>query len=101
MFLVFKENSFTSAIVEVQSDQPVISTGPYRIVRHPMYSGAMLTYVSMPLALGSYWVLLLVPLLLTMLGWRAVKEEEFLSTHLAGYDAYRQKTRYRLIPFVW
>jgi protein-S-isoprenylcysteine O-methyltransferase Ste14 len=101
MFQVFKENRFASSIIEVNRNQSVISTGPYRIVRHPMYAGALLMQVFTPLALGSYWALLSFPLLFSAAAWRLVNEEKFLATHLPGYDEYRRKTRYRLIPFVW
>lgn len=100
-FLVFKENSFASAVIEVDRSQTVISTGPYRLVRHPMYAGALLMELFTPLALGSYWTLLLVPLMFLTLIRRLLDEEKFLAIHLPGYDAYCQKTRYRLIPLVW
>lgn len=101
IFQVFKENSFASSIIEVNRTQSVISTGPYRIVRHPMYAGALLIAVFTPLALGSYWALLLFPLMSLTTMWRLLNEENFLARHLPGYDEYRLKTRYRLIPFVW
>ena len=101
VFLVFKENTYTSATIEVRQNQTVISTGPYSIVRHPMYAGAGLLLIFTPLALGS-WVALPFPLLLiVVIALRAIDEEKFLATNLSGYDAYRQKVRYRIIPFVW
>jgi protein-S-isoprenylcysteine O-methyltransferase Ste14 len=101
MFQVFKENSFASSIIEVNRNQSVISTGPYRIVRHPMYAGALLIEVFTPVALGSYWALLLFPLVFFITAWRLINEEKFLARHLPGYDEYRLKTRYRLIPSLW
>jgi protein-S-isoprenylcysteine O-methyltransferase Ste14 len=100
-FLVFRENSFTSAVIEVSPDQRVISTGPYRFVRHPLYAGALLMFLFAPMALGSYRALLVVPLLVAVLVWRLLEEERFLERNLPGYRAYRRKTRYRLVPAVW
>ncbi len=101
VFLVFRENSYTSAVIEISEEQKVISTGPYRVVRHPMYAGASLLLIFTPLALGS-WVALPFPLpLILVVAIRAVEEEKFLATSLSGYPAYCQKVRYRLLPFVW
>ncbi|MBA3867895.1 MAG: isoprenylcysteine carboxylmethyltransferase family protein [Anaerolineae bacterium] len=101
VFRVFRENTYTSAVIEVKEDQKVISTGPYGIVRHPMYMGAGLLLIFTPLALAS-WVALPFPLLLiVVIAFRAVEEEKFLATNLTGYDAYRQKVHYRIIPYVW
>jgi protein-S-isoprenylcysteine O-methyltransferase Ste14 len=101
VFMVFKVNSFTAGTIEVASDQQVISTGPYAIVRHPMYSGALVLLLGTPLALGSYWGLLMViPITLTII-WRLLDEERFLANNLQGYAAYCQTVRYRLLPFVW
>jgi protein-S-isoprenylcysteine O-methyltransferase Ste14 len=101
IFQVFKENSFASSIIEVNRSQSVISTGPYRLVRHPMYAAALLIEVFTPLALGSYWALLFFPFMFLATAWRLINEEKFLARHLPGYDEYRQKTRYRLIPLAW
>jgi protein-S-isoprenylcysteine O-methyltransferase Ste14 len=99
--LVLKENTFASATIEITTDQKVISTGPYGIVRHPMYLGALIYLFGTPLALGSWWgLLLLIPYTL-VLSWRLLDEEKFLSRNLQGYDEYRQKVRYRLIPLLW
>lgn len=101
IFFVFKENSYTSGIIEVGAGQPVISTGPYRFIRHPMYAGALLMMLGIPLALGSRWGLLLwVPLTATIV-WRLVDEETYLSQNLTGYVEYRAKTRYRLVPGIY
>ncbi len=101
VFLVFRENSFTSAIVEVSDEQRVVSTGPYSVVRHPMYSGAMLLLIFTPLALGS-WVGLpfAIPVILVIVA-RLLAEERFLAGNLGGYDEYRTKVRWRLLPGIW
>jgi len=101
VFLVFRENSFTSATIEVQEEQRVISTGPYAVIRHPMYSGAFIMLLGVPLALGSWWALIFVFLLFAAIVWRLLEEEKFLAKNLLGYTNYRQKVRYRLIPFIW
>jgi protein-S-isoprenylcysteine O-methyltransferase Ste14 len=98
VFLVFRENSYTSGIIEVAADQPVISTGPYRIVRHPMYAGAFVLIFGMPLALGSAWGLACSIPLMAAIVVRLIDEEHYLVRHLAGYAEYRERTRYRLIP---
>jgi protein-S-isoprenylcysteine O-methyltransferase Ste14 len=101
IFLVFKENSFTSATVEVIPEQRVISTGPYSVVRHPMYTGALIMILGAPLALGSWWGLAtFVPMALVIIR-RIRDEEEILVKDLAGYREYRSQVRSRLLPFVW
>jgi protein-S-isoprenylcysteine O-methyltransferase Ste14 len=101
VFLVFKENSFASATIEVGSLQHVVSTGPYAFVRHPMYAGALVLFLGMPLALGSWWGLLaVIPLVLT-LAWRLLDEERLLAMDLMGYPEYCGKVRYHLVPWVW
>lgn len=101
IFLVYKENTFTSATIEVVADQKVISTGPYAIVRHPMYASALLYLAGTPLALGSYWGF--VPLVGTLpfLIWRLFDEERFLALNLPGYTDYQRKVRHRLVPRIW
>jgi len=101
VFLVFRENSFTSAVIEVNTGQNVISTGPYRVVRHPMYAGALLMLFFTPLALGSFWGLLFFLPMLLVIVFRIVEEEKFLTKNLSGYREYTKKTHYRLIPFIW
>ena len=101
IFLVYKENPFTSATIEVTEDQKVISTGPYAIVRHPMYASALLYLIGTPLALGSFWGLLALAVLMPFLIWRLYDEESFLARNLSGYAEYQKKVRYRLIPFIW
>ena len=100
-FLVYRENTFTSATIEVASDQRVVSTGPYAVVRHPMYAGALLYLFGMPLALGSYWGLLVFVAVLPALIWRLLEEEKFLAENLPGYVEYCAKVRWRLIPKVF
>jgi protein-S-isoprenylcysteine O-methyltransferase Ste14 len=101
VFLVFKENSYTSAVIEVHRDQKVISTGMYSVVCHPMYLGAVLMLLFSCVALGSYWALLCVAALTISIIARLLKEEKFLSENLSGYDAYCKKVKYHLIPFIW
>lgn len=101
VFLVFRENSYTSRIVEVENGQKVISTGPYSIVRHPMYLGISIMYLFSPLALGSWWTLLVFIFMPIVLIYRIFDEERVLLNNLPGYEEYCQKTRYRLIPFIW
>jgi protein-S-isoprenylcysteine O-methyltransferase Ste14 len=101
IFLVYKENTFTSATIEVAEDQKVISTGPYAIVRHPMYAGALLYLLGTPLALGSWWGFAPLAATLPFLIWRVVDEEAFLAKNLTGYSAYRREVHYRLVPGMW
>jgi protein-S-isoprenylcysteine O-methyltransferase Ste14 len=101
IFLVYKENTFASATIEIASDQKVISTGLYALVRHPMYMGALLLLVGMSLALGSWWGLCVFLLFIPALAWRTLDEERFLATNLPGYSEYLDKVRYRLVPGVW
>jgi len=101
VFLVFRENTFTSATIGVQDEQKVISTGPYAVIRHPMYSGALMMLLGIPLALGTWWAFIFVVLLFAAIVWRLLEEEKFLAKNLPGYSSYRQKVRYRLIPFIW
>src|SRR5580693_7359556 len=101
IFLVYKENTFTSATIEVAENQKVISTGPYALVRHPMYASALLYLVGTPLALGSYWGLLALAFMMSFLIWRLVDEEKFLAENLPGYMEYQKKVQYHLVPYVW
>jgi protein-S-isoprenylcysteine O-methyltransferase Ste14 len=98
---VFKTNTYTSRIVEVEAGQKVITTGPYAIVRHPMYVGAFLTYAFTPLALGSYWAFIPGLMILPVLVFRIFDEEKLLLRDLEGYREYTQKVKYRMLPGVW
>ena len=101
VFFVFKENPFTSATIEVASDQRVVSTGPYAVVRHPMYSGSFLYLLGTPLALGSWWGFIGVLLLMPAVVWRLLDEERLLAKSLPGYSEYRDSVKFRLLPFIW
>lgn len=101
VLLVFRENSFTSATIEIADDQKVISTGPYSIVRHPMYAGGFFRLIGTPLALGSYWGLLPILAMMPILMWRLLDEERFLAKNLPVHIEYQKKVRYHLIPFIW
>jgi protein-S-isoprenylcysteine O-methyltransferase Ste14 len=98
---VFKANSFASRIVEIEKGQKVITTGPYRIVRHPMYFGVIFFYVFSPLALGSYWAMIPAALIVPLLVLRIKREEKELLENLKEYKAYTEKTKHRLIPGIW
>ena len=101
IFFVFKQNSYASRIIEVNENQKLISTGLYSFVRHPMYIGVLIMFIPTPIALGSYWGLIPFALLPVSLVLRILNEEKVLSDNLKGYKEYCQKTRYRLIPFIW
>jgi len=101
VFFVYKENTFASATIEIAPDQQVISTGLYAVVRHPMYGGSVFWFVGMSLGLGSWWGFFVFALIFPALLWRILDEEKLLTKNLAGYAAYCQKVRYRLVPFIW
>jgi len=99
---VMEENRYASAIIQITEGQRIIETGPYKIVRHPMYTGGLIFILFTPLALGSYWAL--IPISISTfppLIFRIVKEEKLLTENLPGYSDYCKKTKYRLIPFLW
>jgi protein-S-isoprenylcysteine O-methyltransferase Ste14 len=98
---VYRENTFAAATVDVAEGQTVISTGPYAIVRHPMYASASLYLIGTPLALGSYWGLVVFAAMVPFLVWRLLDEERLLAKDLPGYTDYQRRVRYRLVPFVW
>lgn len=100
-FLVYRQNTFTSAIIEIVAGQEVISTGPYAYVRHPMYAGMTLLFLGTPLALGSYWGLVASGATLPALIWRLLDEERFLAENLPGYAEYCRRVRWRLIPGIF
>jgi protein-S-isoprenylcysteine O-methyltransferase Ste14 len=100
-FFVLRENSYASRVIEVEKDQKVIDSGPYAIVRHPMYTGVLLMYGISPLALGSTWGMLPMILLPIFLVARILNEEKVLREELEGYEEYTQKVKWRLIPGIW
>jgi protein-S-isoprenylcysteine O-methyltransferase Ste14 len=103
LFLAFRENSYLSPVVRIQEErgQQVVSTGPYRYVRHPMYAGILLFAVGTPLMLGSWAGVLVASVFVAILARRAVLEERTLRQELPGYEAYMERVRYRIIPYVW
>jgi protein-S-isoprenylcysteine O-methyltransferase Ste14 len=101
IFLVYRENSFTAATIEVAPGQKVIATGPYAVVRHPMYASGSLYVLGTPLALGSYWGFLAFAAMTPFLLWRLLDEERILTRDLPGYAEYRKRVRHRLVPMVW
>ncbi|HEX9068131.1 MAG TPA: isoprenylcysteine carboxylmethyltransferase family protein [Ktedonobacterales bacterium] len=101
VWLVLRANPFAASTVTVETGQVVISTGPYVHVRHPMYSGGLLLLLGTPLALGSWWGLVLVLPLIALIVWRLEGEEVYLSAQLPGYRDYCASVPYRLIPRVW
>jgi protein-S-isoprenylcysteine O-methyltransferase Ste14 len=102
-FLTFRANSFAAPVVKIQEarGQTVVTTGPYRYVRHPMYAGAILMFVGIPLLLGSGYGLALAPIWVALLAWRISMEERTLKEKLNGYGAYAMRVRYRLVPGIW
>ena len=99
--LVTIQNGYAAANVNVESGQQLSSTGWYGFVRHPMYFGNVILMVGVPLALGSYWGLLILIVGLAVLALRINDEEALLTQELAGYREYTQKVHYRLMPYVW
>ena len=98
---VLRENTYLSRTIEVQEGQKVIDTGLYGIVRHPMYSVTLLLFLSMPIVLGSIWAFLIFLVYPFIIAARLLDEEKFLEEELEGYREYKQKVKYRLIPFIW
>jgi len=98
---VYRENPYTSATIEIARGQHVISTGPYAVVRHPMYASASIYLLGTPLALGSYWGFAALLGMLPFLVWRLLDEERMLARELPGYVEYQRNVRYRLLPGVW
>ena len=101
IFWVLSVNRFAARVIQVEPNQPVVSTGPYRVVRHPMYAGSVVLWLSVPVALGSYVASPVSALLIPIFVLRLLYEERFLRRELPGYGDYCERTRYRLIPFVW
>lgn len=100
-FRVFRENPYASRTVEVDDDRKVVSTGSYAMVRHPMYSRALLIHPATPLASGSYWAIVPAVLIVPITIARIRNEERVLATELEGYRDYLLNTRYRLLPGLW
>jgi protein-S-isoprenylcysteine O-methyltransferase Ste14 len=100
-YLVFKANSFGASNIRVEENQRVASTGPYAIVRHPMYSVGVLFFAGIALGIGSWWALTLLVIAMPVLVIRILDEEKLLAKDLPGYTEYEQKVRYRLMPYLW
>jgi protein-S-isoprenylcysteine O-methyltransferase Ste14 len=101
VFLVFKENSFASGTIEIGDEQRVVTTGLYARVRHPMYTGALVMLVGVPIALGSLWGLVAIVPMTFVLVARLLDEERFLAKNLAGYCKYQNEVKYHLLPLIW
>jgi protein-S-isoprenylcysteine O-methyltransferase Ste14 len=101
IFLTLQENSFAAATVQVAHEQRVISSGPYALVRHPMYATALIMFLGTPPALGSWWGLMPAAALAAAIVWRLLDEERYLARNLAGYADYQRTVRARLVPGVW
>lgn len=101
IWLVLRANPYAAATVTVETDQTVISTGPYTVVRHPMYCGGLLLFLGIPFALGIWWGLVPFLGILVLIIWRLNDEERYLAAHLPGYREYCAKVTHRLIPSVW
>jgi protein-S-isoprenylcysteine O-methyltransferase Ste14 len=100
-FAVMVQNRYASRVVKIQNDQKLIDTGPYSIVRHPMYFALTILFTASPLVLGSYYALLSIPFLPFLLVYRIKNEEKALMAGLGGYEEYTKRVKYRLIPFIW
>ena len=101
MFETFRANTFAASTIQVEREQHVISSGPYAVVRHPMYAGALPMFLAVPIALGSWWGLVPAALLGGAIVARLLDEERILRQRLPGYEQYCRDVRYRLIPAVW
>jgi protein-S-isoprenylcysteine O-methyltransferase Ste14 len=99
--LVFRENSYGGSTIETVEGQKVISTGPYALMRHPMYGGVLIMVIGVPLALDSWWGLAILLISIPVLMWRILDEEQLLKKDLPGYLEYTQKVHYRLVPYLW
>ena len=100
-FIVIRQNSYASRVIEIQEKQKLIDTSLYAVIRHPMYLANILLFLSIPLVLGSYYSLIVMSLFIVVFYFRIKNEEEVLLKGLEGYSEYIKKVKYRLIPFVW
>ena len=103
VYLTFRENAYLATVAKLQKErgQSVVSTGPYQYVRHPMYSGMLIFFPATALLLGSWWGLLVSPVLMTLLVVRTILEDRMLKRGLEGYTEYTRTVKYRLIPRIW
>ncbi|MCJ7443641.1 MAG: isoprenylcysteine carboxylmethyltransferase family protein [Methanotrichaceae archaeon] len=101
IFWVFKKNSYAARTIEVEENQKVITTGPYSIIRHPMYLGSLVMILLTPIALGSWWAESIFLFYIPIMVWRILNEEKVLLRGLPGYIEYCQERRYRLLPHIW
>ena len=100
-WLVFRQNSFTASTIQVAQGQRLVDTGPYALVRHPMYAGSLVLMLGIPLALASWWGIAAFAALKLVVVWRLLDEEALLTRELPGYAAYRSRVRFRLAPGIW
>ena len=98
---VMRENAYLSRTIRVEEGQTVVDTGLYGIVRHPMYSATVLLFLMIPLILGSWYALIVFAFYPAIIVVRLKDEEKLLTKELPGYEAYKQKVKYRLLPFIW
>jgi protein-S-isoprenylcysteine O-methyltransferase Ste14 len=101
IFAVFRANSFAASTIRVEAGQTVVTTGPYAIVRHPMYAGGSILFIGTPLSLGSCWGLFPAAAAIAAMIWRLLDEERFLASNLADCDDYRRRLRWRLVAGMW
>jgi protein-S-isoprenylcysteine O-methyltransferase Ste14 len=94
-------NSFAARTIQVEAGQSVVSSGPYRLVRHPMYLGILVANLGLPMALGSFWALPVSALLIPLVAFRLLNEESLLRAQLPGYNEYCLRTPFRLVPHIW
>ena len=98
---VMRENAYLSRTIEVQENQKVIDTGLYGIVRHPMYAATIWLFLAVPIVLGSWWSFLCFLPYIPVIAVRIINEEKILSAELVGYEDYKKRVKYRIIPFIW
>ena len=98
---VMRENAYLSRTVKVEEGQTVVSTGLYGIIRHPMYTASILMFLAIPLVMGSWYAMIPFAFYPALMVVRVLEEEKLLTAELAGYEEYKTKVKYRLIPFIW